>query len=443
MFSMKKASTVLCVLALGISGVLAGCGSAGKEQAASGGSTPQPAAATAESSAPVTIDFWYALGGVRGKKIEEMVKQFNESHKDIVVKPAYQGSYSENHSKVLASVAAGNNPDVTMVEIASIASFADAKVLEDLTPYSQGDEKKYNPGLMKNSYWKDKLYAVPFNRSTPLLYLNRDMLKEAGLDPNGPKTWDELVSFSEKLSKKEGNKTVRYGFSTPIDIWFYEALVFQGGGNLLSEDGKELTINNEAGKAPLELWSKMVKDGIMKNPPGENYNAWDVAEQDFLNQKVGMIFTTTGSLTELQKNAKFDMGAAFLPANKNYGTPTGGANLVMLAKSSDAEKKAAWEFMKWMTDTPQTVEWSIASGYMPVTTDAIDSPEMKAFYEKQPNFKVAVDQLQYGYPRPMSPGYKELQDVIQKEIQRAMLGQVSVDEALQAATEKGSKLLKK
>ncbi|TGU66716.1 extracellular solute-binding protein, partial [Mesorhizobium sp. M00.F.Ca.ET.186.01.1.1] len=127
------------------------------------------------------------------------------------------------------------------------------KVLEDLTPYSQGDEKKYIPGLMKNSYWKDKLYAVPFNRSTPLLYINRDMLKAAGLDPNGPKSWDELISYSQKLVKKEGDKVTRYGFSTPVDIWFYEALVFQSGGSILSEDGKELTLNNESGKAPLEL----------------------------------------------------------------------------------------------------------------------------------------------------------------------------------------------
>lgn len=442
MLSMKKTGTILCALAIGLSGVLAGCGSTTKDQSSATGNTSAPAA-TSTGNGPVTIDFWYALGGVRAKTIEDMVKKFNETHKDIIVKPSYQGAYQENHSKVLAAVAAGNNPDVTMVEIASIAAFADAKVLEDLTPYANGDEKKYIPGLMKNSYWKDKLYAVPFNRSTPLLYINRDMLKEAGLDPNGPKTWDELVSFSQKLTKKEGDKVTRYGFSTPVDIWFYEALVFQSGGSILSEDGKELTINNEAGKAPLELWSKMVKEGIMKNPPGENYNAWDVAEQDFLNQKVGMIFTSTGSLTELKKNAKFDMGAAFLPANKNLGTPTGGANLVMLAKSTDAEKKAAWEFIKWMTDTEQTVSWSIASGYMPVTTAAVDSPEMKAFYEKEPNFKVAVDQLQYGYPRPMAPGYKELQDIIQKELQRAMLGQASVDEALQSATEKGSKLLKK
>ncbi|BFH41362.1 extracellular solute-binding protein [Paenibacillus dendritiformis] len=121
---------------------------------------------------------------------------------------------------------------------------------------------------MGNSYWKDELYAIPFNRSTPLLYVNKGLLKESGLNPEGPKTWAELEEFARKLTKRKGGKTVRYGFSTPIDIWFYEALVFQSGGSILTEDNKQLALLNEAGKAPLEFWSRMIKEGIMKNPPG-------------------------------------------------------------------------------------------------------------------------------------------------------------------------------
>lgn len=442
---MKKLQVSMLACVLSVTAVLAGCGSS-KEAAGtntqSGGSTA-PQGQTASAGKPVEIDFWYALGGKNGEYIEKMVKDFNASHKDIVVKPAYQGSYYENHSKVLASVSAGNQPDVTMVEVGSIGAFADAKVLEDLGPYANGAEKKYIPGLLGNSYWKDKLYAIPFNRSTPLLYLNRDMLKAAGLDPNGPKTWEELRQFSQAMTKKEGDKTATYGFSTPIDIWFYEALVFQSGGKILTDDNKELAINTEAGKAPLEFWTGMLKEGVMKAPPGEKYNAWDVAKQDFLNQQVGMIFTSTGDLRSLKENAKFDLGTAFLPANKNFGAPTGGANLVMLAKSSDEEKKASWEFMQWMTDTKQTIPFSLESGYMPVTTEAVESEDMKRAYEKEPNFQVAVKQLEYASPRPMVPGYKELQEVIMTEIQRAVLGQASVDEAIQKATEKGQKLLKK
>lgn len=442
---MKKLHVSMLACVLSVSAVLAGCGSgnsAGSTKEAAGTSN-QAAGNSAPAAQPVEIDFWYALGGRNGELIEKMVKDFNASHKDIVVKPSYQGSYYENHSKVLASVTAGNQPDVTMVEVGSIGAFADAKVLEDLGPYAGGAEKKYIPGLLGNSYWKDKLYAIPFNRSTPLLYLNRDMLKAAGLDPNGPKNWEELRQYSQALTKKDGAKTSTYGFSTAIDIWFYEALVFQSGGKILTDDNKELAINSEAGKAPLEFWTSMLKEGIMKAPPGEKYNAWDVAKQDFLNQQVGMIFTSTGDLRSLKEGAKFDVGAAFLPANKNYGAPTGGANLVMLAKSSDAEKKAAWEFISWMTDTKQTVPFSLESGYMPVTSEAVESDEMKKAYEKEPNFQVAVNQLQYASPRPMVPGYKELQEVIMTEIQRAVLGQATVDEAIAKATEKGQKLLKK
>jgi len=431
----KNWSLAILACAFGLSAVLAGCGSqeASISSQGSGG----------QKSKAVEIDFWYSLGGKNGEMIEKMVKQFNETHKDIVVKPAYQGNYYENHTKVLAAVSAGNQPDVTMVEIASVGAFADAKVLEDLTPYAAGMEDRYIPGLMGNSYWQNKLYAIPFNRSTPLLYVNRDMLKKAGLDPNGPTTWEELRQYAKALTKKEGTKTSVYGFSTPIDIWFYEAMVFQSGGTILSEDGKQLAINSGEGKAPLQFWTGLLKEGVMKAPPGEKYNAWDVAKQDFLNQQVGMIFTSTGDLKSLKDEAKFEVGAAFLPANKSFGVPTGGANLVMLAKSSEEEKKAAWKFIKWMTDTKQTIQWSLETGYMPVTKEAAESEEMKQAYEQDPNFQVAVKQLEYAHPRPMVPGYKELQEVIMTEIQRAVLGQATPEEAIGKAVEKGEKLLKK
>jgi len=432
----NKWKSGLLAVTVGLTALLAACGG----QPASNAPQQQSGSTTGK---PVEIEFWYALGGKNGEMIEKLVKQFNESQQEIVVKPSYQGNYYENHSKVLAAVSAGNQPDVTMVEIASVGAFADAKVLEDLGPYSNGLEKRYIPGLMGNSYWEDKLYAIPFNRSTPLLYVNRDMLKEAGLDPNGPKTWEELREYARALTKKAGGKTTTYGFSTPIDIWFYEAMVFQSGGQILSEDGRQLLINSPEGKAPLQFWNELLQEGIMKAPPGEKYNAWDVAKQDFLNKQVGMILTSTGDLKGLKDSATFEVGAAFLPANKSYGVPTGGANLVILAKSSEEEKKAAWEFITWMTDTRQTIPWSLETGYMPVTQEAVESQEMKAAYEKDPNFKVAVDQLQYGKPRPMVPGYKELQEVIMTEIQRNVLGQATPDEALQAATEKAGKLLKK
>lgn len=431
---MRKWGMVIFALLLASFSVLAGCSSSdGTNLATTDDKT---------GNKPIEIDFWYSLGGDNGKIIEGMVKDFNESQNEIVVKPTFQGDYYENHTKVLAAVAAGNQPDITMIEIASVGAFADAKVLEDLGPLADGFEDKYIPGLMGNSYWNDKLYAVPFNRSTPIMYFNRDMLKEANLDPSGPKNWDELVEYAQALTKKDGGKTSTYGFSLPIDIWFYEALVFQSGGQILSDDGKKLTLNNEQGKAPLELWTRMIEEGVMKAPPGEKYNAWEVARQDFINGNIAMTFLTTGWLKSLKEASKFDVGAGFLPANKDYGVPTGGTNLAILSKSSDAEKKAAWVFAKWMTDTPQTIHWSLSSGYMPATSEAADSPEMQKLYKEDPNFEVAINQLEYANPRPMVPGYKELQEVIMTELQRVVLGNASIDEAMESATEKSERVLK-
>lgn len=440
---MKKAVSMFLCLLLFLS-LLSACRPS-SESATATDRDAENRGAQGASGEPVEIDFWYSLSGKNGEVIEKMVNRFNASQTEVKVKASYQGDYYENHAKVMAAIAAGNPPDVTMIEIASIPAFASSGALQDLTPYVRGengvDLNDFIPGLLGNSYWQGKFYALPFNRSTPLLYLNRDMLRKAGLNPEGPKTWDELRQFAKKLTKKDGKEQI-WGFETPIDIWFYEALVFQNGGEILSEDGKAVRFHTEEGIEPIRFWKAMIDEGIMKLPPGEKYNAWEVTETDFVNGKAAMIFASTAALGGLLEKAPFDVGTAFLPAKERYGVPTGGANLVMLAKSSEKEKEAAWKFMKWMTDTQQTIAWSKQTGYMPVRVSAVESEEMKRFYRERPQFKVAVDQLQHAKPRPMSPGYKELQEVIMAELQRAVVGQATAEEAVRAAAEKAEKLLK-
>lgn len=427
---MKKRWAALLAPVLAVGTLLSGCGSKAttSENAAAGGQ-------------PVTIDFWYALSGKNGEVVKKMVDEFNQSQHEVKVNATFQGDYYQNHAKVQAAIAAGNQPDVTMVEVASVASFANTGALEDLTPYITGkdgiDKNDVIPGLLGNSTWKGKFYALPFNRSTPILYINKDKLKAAGLDENGPKTWDELEAYAKKLSKKD----TEWGFSTPIDIWFYEALVAENGGKILSEDGKQALVNTPQAVEPIKFWKRMIEEGAMKMPPGAKYDAWQVADNDFINGKVAMIFDSTGSLNSLMSQAKFQVGTAFLPKKESYGVPTGGANLVMLAKSK--KKDAAWKFMKWMTDKQQTIEWSQQTGYMPVRISAVNSPEMQKFFAEKPQFRVAVDQLQYAQPRPAAPGYKELQEVIMNEIQRAVLGEATPEEAMNTAVEKANQLLNK
>ncbi len=180
----------------------------------------------------------------------------------------------------------------------------------------------------------------------------------------------------------------------------------------------------------------MIDEGIMKLPPGKEYNSWDVAMQDFLNGKVSMIMTSTGYLYGILDSAKgkFNVGTGFLPKSKQYGTPTGGANIAVLSGKPAKETEAAWKFVKYMTDTPQVINFSQKSGYMPSRKSAVSSASMQAFFKEKPQFKTAIDQLyEAAKRRPCHPNYPELDKIIMDEIQRATIDRsYSPEQAMKA-----------
>lgn len=437
---MKKSKKLIAgILSIVMAGtlLLTGCSTA----ASNANQAPQGDSSTNGS---VTLDFWYAVGGRNGEGVQKLIKDFNDSHPNIVVKATYQGDYYANATKLQAALVSGNQPDVVMLEIAQVGQFGNSGALADLgQTFSKEEIGKYQEGLMKNSFVNNKLVAIPFNRSTPILYVNKTMLKNAGLDPAGPKNWDELREYAKRLSNKE--KDI-YGFETPIDIWFYEAGVFQQGGKIFSDDEKQVAFKDEAGYGIVKLWQDMVKEGSMKTPPGQDYNAWDVSTNDFVNQKVAMIQVSTATLGGLLKSAegKFELGTAFLPAGKQFGVPTGGANLAVLQKSSEAEKKAAAEFIKWLTNKENAAFFSEWSGYMPVTQEAVESDKIKALYDKYPQYKTALDQLKHAQARPMIKGYREMQVKIQDELKKAMIDTtITPEQAVNSAAQQVQDLLNK
>ena len=389
---------------------------------------------SAQAAKPVAIDFWYSMGGANGDLIQSMVKDFNEKNKDVMVTATYQGNYYDTSAKIQAAVASGTTPHVSMVVDMHNAMFADAEVLENMEPFMKRDKVDFNdfiPGLLDWSVYNKKIISLPFNRSTPLFYYNKDQLKAAGLSEKGPQTWEELESFARKLTIKGE----RWGFSCPIDIWFYFGMVFQNGGQILSADGKHSGFNNEIGTKPIYFWRKMIDEGIMKMPPGKEYNSWEVAMQDFLNGKTSMIMTSTGYLYGILNSAqgKFEVGTGFLPKAKQWGTPTGGANIAMLAGKPAKETEAAWRFIKYMTDTPQVIYFSQKSGYMPSRKSAVDSASMQAFFVQKPQFKTAIEQLAEAKNRPNHPNYPELDKIIMDEIQRSVIDRsYSPEQAMKA-----------
>jgi sn-glycerol 3-phosphate transport system substrate-binding protein len=438
---MKKSSLAKFVtVALSASLVLSACG--GKS-----GETPKEPEKAAAPSGPVSIDFWFAVGGKSQEWIKAATEKFNASQKDVVVTATYQGDYYTNHQKLSTALAANSAPAISMIEVASMPFFADNDVLADIGALAKGDEahlKDFLPGLMKEAVWKGKTIAIPFNRSVPVLYINKNALKDAGLDPNGPKTWDELRDYAKRLTVVKDGKVERWGFLTPIDIWFYEAMVFQAGGSFYSSDMKKATFNDEAGQKALQFWVDLIHtDKVMEMPQGEKYNAWDVSTQAFTSGKAAMIFSTTGRLQSHLSGSKdkFEMGTAFLPAGpKGYGTPTGGANLVILNTVPKEQQQAAWKFLKWLTSPENAADFAKTTGYIPVNNGGIKL--LEDYYKQVPQAKTAIDQLQYAQPRPQSPSYAEMQETVMKALQKAVLKEASVKDALDEAAALATKNLK-
>ncbi len=241
---------------------------------------------------------------------------------------------------------------------------------------------------------------------------------------------------------REGSDVKTYGFEVPVDWWFWFALLHQAGGTLMTADGKRAAFRDKGGEA-LQFWVDMVqKDKTMKQPPGKDYSAWEVANTDFLNSRVAMIFTSTAFLNYITENAKFKVGTAFLPAKAKAAVPTGGTFFVMLKDAPAPQKEAGWAFIKWMTDPAQTISLSKATGYMPIRLSAINSPEMQSFYKENPNYKVALDQLKFAQKFPFSPALFEVyREAVQPNLEAPVVGTKSVAEAMAAADAKANEII--
>ncbi len=392
----------------------------------------------------IEIKFWYAWGDKIGETNKNLAKMFNESQNKIHVTAEYQGTSDELEAKTQAAFAAKNAPEVTLNANTSIAVFAKSGMIQDLTPFVERDKfdlKDFNPGLMGNSYVDGKLYSLPYFRSTPILYMNASMLKEAGLNPTGPKNWAEFENYLRALTKE--GKTV--GMTMPVSTYMFEAFVAQGGGKILSDDKSRVAFNEKAGVEALAFWKKLKKEGLIKVPGGED--ATKVKNQDFANGRAAMMFESSADLSYhlgVAKEQGFELNTAFMPSDKVQAVTSAGTNIVMISGLDKEKQNAAWEFIKWMTAKEQTVYASSHTGYLPSRFSANETEEMRALYKEKPQFKVGMDQLQYAQARPMAKAYPEIMKIISDAISRTLLkDDLAPQGALDAAAEKANQLLQK
>jgi sn-glycerol 3-phosphate transport system substrate-binding protein len=220
----------------------------------------------------------------------------------------------------------------------------------------------------------------------------------------------------------------------PISWWFWVALVGQAGGEVMAPSG-EATLGGEAGEKALRYWQRLVhEDKAMRPPPGRDYNAWQVTNQDFLAGRAAFIWTSTAFLRYLEENAKFPVIAAPLPGEARAAVPTGGTFFVMMRQAQAAEKEAGWAFLRWMSEPEQAMEWAMRTGYLPVTEGAVGRLEASGFYRQHPNDRVAYEQLRAAQPWPWAPTLFRVQrQVVEPRLEAAVLRNEDAGRVLEQA----------
>jgi sn-glycerol 3-phosphate transport system substrate-binding protein len=387
---------------------------------------------------PVTITFWYPVdvGGGLAKVIDGLVADFNREHPDIKVTPTYSGSYDITLQKLQASHLAGTLPDVAVTEISALtvlAALGAAQPLDDLVA-AEGGRKfldRFWPSMLLNAFYNGKTYGIPFQRSTPVMYYNKEAFQEIGLDPEKPPlTWEELAADAQKLTKRDGDRVSRWGLELPLDPynWFYYALVYANGGEVLTRDGTRVLWDQPKAIEALQFWYDLVNK-VRATPP---FTPWSDGPQEFAAGKAAMIWHSTGSQAFMRKNVKFKWGLGRIPKHTRFAPPSGGGNMLMFG-SDPVRRRAVWTFMTWMSAPKQAARWSIASGYLATNIASWDRPEMQALIKEHPEVLVTKEQLKDARIEPAGPKYNIARDILNALIKDVLANKVPLEPGVKQA----------
>ena len=354
---------------------------------------------------PIEVQFWHGFAaGANQDATNYLVSQFNSAHPNIHVTATYAGNYDDTFAKYKAGVQSNQLPDLVQIYDIGTRFMIDSGTIQPMQVFIDHDKYSVSdlePNLLGYFSVNNKLYSMPWNNSTPLLYYNKDAFAKAGLDPNkAPRTLNEIRDMAQKLTVKDaaGNVT-QYGFGAAIYGWFLEQLTAEAdqqycnNGNGRDSRASKVNFNQPTGVNIADWWSKMVADGLAVNT---GRNTTD-AQNAFKAGKMAITLESTGALRGFQSSVKFTLGAGNFPKPVDTATSggpiIGGASLWIVNKKPSYVQKAAWEFVKYLEQPAQMAYWHTHTGYFPVSKGAQNDPTDVAWRQQYPLFNVAIEQL--------------------------------------------------
>jgi len=409
-----------------------------------------PTAALAKTE----VQWWHAMTGFLGEKVNDIVVKFNASQSDFEVKAVFKGSYPETLTAGIAAYRAKTQPHLiqgqevaTQTMLSSGAIYPVYQLMKD-----QGIQIDWTDFLsvVLSYYAKDgNLYSMPFNSSTAILYYNRTIFKKAGLDPTkAPVTYDDI----EKAAKAcVSSGATKIGFTTAWPSWTlienahaWHDQPFADQNNGFKGMASQLKINGLFGVKLLTLLTRWQKEGIY------TYSGrGSKGDQPIINGEAAIGLASTALVGTLSKTAKFDWGTGRLPRMAGYpqgNSIIGGASLWVMKGRKDEEYKGVAKFLEFLGKPEQQAWWHATTGYLPVSKSALKSLPTDHF-QRNPDMWTAFNQIMSGKTTANSQGirlgnFTAVRDNIEAEMENVIAGKKTPKQGLDDAAKQGGKVLK-
>jgi sn-glycerol 3-phosphate transport system substrate-binding protein len=404
------------------------------------------------------INWWHAMSGQLGRQVERLAADFNASQSEYRVVPAYKGNYTETVTAAIFAFRSRSQPAIVQVnEIGTATMMAAKGAIYPVFELMRDEQEPFTPSAYLpavTGYYADlggNLLSFPFNSSTPILYYNKNMFRDAGLDPDvAPKTWPEIAVAAKKLRERGAV----CGFTTSWPSWIHVEN-FSAFHNLplaTRENGfagldAALTFNNATVVRHVAQLAEWQATKIF-----DYSGRAQIAEPRFQNGECGIFIGSSATRADIKANSKFDVGYGMLPywpdvAGAPQNTTIGGATLWVLRDRPKAEYKGVAKFFSFLSKPEVQAAWHQNTGYLPITRAAFDLTRSQGFYDRNPGASISIEQITLKPPTENSRGLRLgsfvlIRDVIDDELEQAFSGKKSAQAAMDSAVERGNRLLR-
>ncbi len=374
------------------------------------------------------VYFWHVMGGPIGKKLEEMIAEFNKLHPEGEIRSVQMGSYDALAQKLMGAIASNTPPTIAQMYESWTDQFYKAGYLEPLQNYIMQDSifalNDFFPVFIEDNTFDSIVVTLPFNKSLPVFYYNATIFDSAEIR-DFPQNWSEFRTACEKLKKIKILPT-----SWPIDVWYFSSMLYQEGGTLYNSEAKKPIFNDSAGIKVLKYIVDLVRDSLFYLNPGFQ------RQDEFLNGKVGTIPASVVSWAFLKGRPKFKMGVAPFPQGKKSGVVIAGTNIGIFTKSDKKQKRLAWEFIKWFLEPSQQITWTKASYYLPTRMSVLRMPDFQKFVAENPNYDKIVAQLEFARTEPKVKEWFTGRIYLNEALEEALRLERSPEDALDNAAKR-------